>query len=195
MPSPQNWSGHGFSFDDVIEQWAEVANSLADYELVQMVVRPEDRRRAKKYLDGEIEVLEFPVNDGWARDTAPMFVVNGKGERRAVGCTFNGWGDKFEGKHQQDALIKAHLSRAMEAPMYPIDLVSEGNAGVRWRGYDSHNGPVPDEPESQSWHQPRDDRPSVERSLRYQESDLVKRRYRARPNYRRAHRRHGSLRR
>jgi agmatine deiminase len=128
MPSPQNWSGHGFSFDEVIEQWAEVANTLAEYEPVWMVVRPEDRKRANKFLDGEIELLEFPVNDGWARDTAPMFVINGKGERRAVGCTFNGWGDKFDGKHKQDALIKAHLSRAMEVPMYGVDLVSEGGA-------------------------------------------------------------------
>ncbi len=128
MPSPQNWAGHGISFDDVIEQWAEVANAVADFETVLMVVRPEDRKRAKTALNGEIELLEFAVNDGWARDIGPMFVVNGKGEQRVAGCTFNGWGDKFEGQHQHDALIKAHLCQALKAPMYPIDLVSEGGA-------------------------------------------------------------------
>ena len=128
MPSPQNWEGYGFTFDEVVEQWAEVANALAEFEPVLMVVRPEDKKLAQKHLGSEIEIMEFSVNDGWSRDIGPTFVVNGKGERRVAGCTFNGWGDKFEGMHKHDALLKGHLCKALDVPMYPVNLVLEGGA-------------------------------------------------------------------
>ena len=111
---------------------ADVANRLSECEPVLMVVHPDERRHAKLILSSEIELIDFPVNDGWLRDSGPMFVVNGKGERGVAwrggaGFTFNGWGAKFP-PDQDDAVLKARLCRHLNVPMYPIDLVLEGGA-------------------------------------------------------------------
>ncbi|MGB7325795.1 MAG: agmatine deiminase family protein [Rubripirellula sp.] len=127
MPSPQNWKGFGIPLNDVRGQWADVANKLSEHEPVLMVVRPEDRMLAKKILNSEIEFVEFPVNDGWSRDSGPMFVVNDAGQRRVAGFTFNGWGAKFPPYHD-DALLKGRLCKHLNTSMYPIDMVLEGGA-------------------------------------------------------------------
>jgi agmatine deiminase len=125
LPSPQNWGDTEIRLADVRRQWADVANKLADYEHVLMVIRPEDRLVAKRLLSGDIERVEFPVNDGWARDSGPIFLVDGKGNRRVAGFTFNGWGAKFP-PYQDDALLKARLCKHLNTPMYLIDMVLEG---------------------------------------------------------------------
>ena len=127
MPPPQNWKGYGIPLEEVRRQWANVANALAEHEHVLMVVRPEDQKKAKRVLDGEIELIEIPVNDGWSRDSGPMFVIDGKGNRRVAGFTFNGWGAKFP-PFQDDGLLKAKLCEHLSTPMYPIDFVLEGGA-------------------------------------------------------------------
>ncbi len=127
MPTMQNWKGYGIPLEDVRGQWADVANTLSEYEPVLMVVPQEELRQAKKLLAKEIKLVEFAVNDGWARDTGPMVLVNGKGERRVAGFTFNGWGAKFP-PYNDDALLKARLCHHLDLPMYPIDLVLEGGA-------------------------------------------------------------------
>ena len=37
-----------------------------------MVVDPQDRVIAKKLLSSSIELVEFPLNDGWGRDSPPL---------------------------------------------------------------------------------------------------------------------------
>jgi len=127
MPPPQNWVDAGFEAEDVREQWAEVANTVAEYEPVRMVVHPDEAREARRLLTREIELIELPVNDGWSRDAGPMIVVNDAGDRRVAGFTFNGWGEKFP-PYMDDTLLKARLAAQMNLPMYPIDLVTEGGA-------------------------------------------------------------------
>lgn len=127
MPPPQNWKDYGIPLGDVRGQWADIANGLAEFEHVLMVVRPEDRKLAKQILSSEIELVEFPVNDGWSRDSGPMFLVDGKGGRRVAGFTFNGWGAKFP-PYKDDALLKARLCKHLDTAMYPIDFVIEGGA-------------------------------------------------------------------
>lgn len=127
LPPPQNWRGTGVSIADMRAQWADVANTLSQFESVLMVVHPNDRKEARRLFSSEIEILELPVNDGWSRDSGPMFVVNKHGERRVAGFTFNGWGGKFP-PFQDDALLKAKLCAHLKTQMYPIGLVLEGGA-------------------------------------------------------------------
>ena len=127
MPPPQNWQDYGIPMADVRAQWADVANQLSEFEPVFMVVRPRDRRAVDRLLSDEIEIIELSVNDGWSRDSGPMFVVNDRGDRRVAGFTFNGWGEKFP-PFADDALLKARLCKHLDVAMYPIDLVLEGGA-------------------------------------------------------------------
>ena len=127
MPPSQILKAYGIPLDDVRDQWADVANTLNEYEPVLMVVAPKEVRDAKRLLSSDIEIVDLPVNDGWARDSGPMYVVNGKGQRRVAGFTFNGWGAKVP-HYQDDALLKARLCDHLKESMYPIDLVLEGGA-------------------------------------------------------------------
>ncbi|MEO0474789.1 MAG: agmatine deiminase family protein [Planctomycetota bacterium] len=127
MPPPQNWAGAGFKLADVRQQWADVANVIAEYEPVRMVVAPGQAAESRRVLSREIDLIELPVNDGWSRDTGPMVVVNGRGDRRVAGFTFNGWGQKFP-PYSSDMLLKARLADRFKMPMYPVDLVTEGGA-------------------------------------------------------------------
>ena len=88
FPQEQNWEDEGIG--KVRKEWVGVAHAVAGFEKVRMVVHPRDMKAAKKTLGGEIELIELRVNDGWARDTAPLFLKNEKGERRATGFIFNG---------------------------------------------------------------------------------------------------------
>jgi agmatine deiminase len=121
----QNWRGYGLKA--ARRDWARVANTLNEYEPVLMVVDPKDSRIAKKLLSADIELVEYPLNDGWSRDSAPMFVVNDAGERRASNFIFNGWGEKFP-PYSDDAKLKARLCRYLNISAYQAPLVSEGGA-------------------------------------------------------------------
>lgn len=123
FPPEQNWKDNGL--EEARDEWAEVANAIADHEPVRMVVHPHDVKVARKLLDSSIQFIELEVNDGWARDTAPLFLKNAKGERRASGMIFNGWGAKFP-PFSDDALLKAELCAQWNVPFYPIDVFGEG---------------------------------------------------------------------
>ena len=125
FPQEQNWQDEGV--ENVRKEWIAVAHAIAGHEEVRMVVHPQDMKAARKALDSAIKIIELHVNDGWARDTAPLFLKNEKGERRATGFIFNGWGAKFP-PFSADALLKARLCEKWKVPFYPIDVVSEGGA-------------------------------------------------------------------
>ncbi|MDJ0900617.1 MAG: agmatine deiminase family protein [Xenococcus sp. MO_188.B8] len=121
----QNWAGYGIK--QARQDWATVANTVSEFEPVLMVVDPQDRVIAKKLLSSSIELVELPLNDGWARDSAPLFVINDRGERRVTGFTFNGWGAKFP-PYDDDAQLRARLCEYLQVPCYEADLVLEGGA-------------------------------------------------------------------
>lgn len=125
LPPAQNWQG--FNMADVRQEWANVANTLADYETVIMVVRPDDAATARHLLSSSIEIVKIPINDGWARDSGPIVLINALGEKRVAGFTFNSWGEKFK-PYRGDALLKARLCSYLDMSFYPVDLVLEGGA-------------------------------------------------------------------
>ncbi len=125
FPQEQNWEDEGV--ESVRGEWVKTAHAILAHEPVRMVVHPRDAKAARKVLSKDIELIEMPVNDGWARDTAPLFLRNEKGERRATGFFFNGWGAKFP-PFSADALLKARLCAKWGVPFYPLDVVSEGGA-------------------------------------------------------------------
>ena len=127
MPPPQNWRGYGYSVTEVRKQWASVANKLVQYEPVLLIVSPNELNQVRSLVSRTIELVPLPLNDGWSRDSGPMFLVNDQGDRRIAGFTFNGWGGKFP-PFKDDALLKARLAHHLDIAMYPINQVMEGGA-------------------------------------------------------------------
>lgn len=125
FPSPQSWYPHQLSA--ARKEWAEVANTVAEFEPLIMAVRPQDKKTAKKLLSSQIELIEMPLNDAWSRDSGPMIVQNAYGDRRIAGFVFNGWGGKYP-PFKDDALAKGRFARYLDMEMYVSDLVLEGGA-------------------------------------------------------------------
>jgi agmatine deiminase len=78
--------------------------------------------------DLNADVVAIPLDDCWARDIAPVFVlVNGIDKLHAIDFAFNAWGEKFEpydGDASFGGAVSEHLGIAREAS----DLVLEGGS-------------------------------------------------------------------
>ena len=68
-----------------------IIREIAKSETVYVLVSEAQRTRAEELLSGDtrIRLLTIPQNDAWARDTAPTFVVNDRGELRGIDWQFN----------------------------------------------------------------------------------------------------------
>ena len=82
--------------------YAEVARCIADTEPVLMVAPPGAGDEAKRMCGGgSVEIVEWPINDSWTRDTGAIVVKDGE-RRAAVDFVFNSWGEKFK-PYDEDA--------------------------------------------------------------------------------------------
>ncbi|MEM0954038.1 MAG: agmatine deiminase family protein [Pseudomonadota bacterium] len=104
--------------------YAAVAHAIRQYEPVTMVVPPEKVAAAHKLLGSDIEIFEIPIDDSWARDSGPCFVL-GENGLAGVSFTFNAWGGKYE-PHDQDALMADRIIERIGAPVVSSALVAEG---------------------------------------------------------------------
>jgi len=102
--------------------YAQVANTVADFEPVTMVV-PDGAAaaEARTLLAGAVELLELPLDDSWMRDNGPIFTLDGSGRRAGVHFRFNAWGEKFVGWDRDEAaggvLAERYGDVAFEAPI------------------------------------------------------------------------------
>jgi agmatine deiminase len=91
---PENW-------DDVEAAratYVEVARAVARFEPVTMTANAEDERAVRRAFAGapEVDVVVVPSDDSWTRDTAPTFVVDGRGGLAGVDWGFNAYGGIYE---------------------------------------------------------------------------------------------------
>lgn len=106
--------------------WAAVANAAAGFEPVTMVVDPSAVAAAARFLSGDIELVEAPLDDFWMRDIGPTFVIGDDGALGAVDWTFNGWGATGWSTWERDAEIGATVGRVAGAEVLPSMMVNEG---------------------------------------------------------------------
>ena len=106
--------------------WAAVAHAVAEFEPVTVVVHPDQRAVAGRYLSGNVDIIEAPINDAWMRDIGPTFVHAEDGSVAAVDWVFNGWGAQDWAQWDLDATIARVVAAAAGTPVIPSDLVNEG---------------------------------------------------------------------
>ena len=108
--------------------WAAVANAVADFEPVIMLVDPSETARARRMLNGEIELLEAPLDEFWMRDHGPTFVLDAErpGVLGAVDWIFNGWGAPAWAQWHKAAENARTIAEAVGAELVSSLLVNEG---------------------------------------------------------------------
>ncbi len=89
-----------------------------------MVCGDEAEAAARTRLDGVagVEIVRALFGDIWLRDTGPIF----RGDGRAAGFRFNGWGGKYE--LEGDDQVAAQIAAASGAPLMANGFVLEGGA-------------------------------------------------------------------
>ncbi|MBT7950790.1 MAG: agmatine deiminase family protein, partial [Gammaproteobacteria bacterium] len=107
------------------QSYADVANAIARFEPVKMLMQSRYVDDARHLLGKNIEIIEMEIDDSWARDTGPNFLVNNKGELAGSCWTFNAWGNKYE-PYDQDALMGSRILELEEARIYRSELIAEG---------------------------------------------------------------------
>jgi agmatine deiminase len=106
--------------------YAEIARAIARYELVTLVVRPDDIASAIEQVGGATDIVTLEIDDAWIRDDGPIGVRAPDGNLRAVHFRFNAWGDKQI--HDADAVVGAAVARYLGLPVEEAPMVLEGGS-------------------------------------------------------------------
>jgi agmatine deiminase len=64
------------NLSEVEQGYANVANSIAQFEPVTMVADPGNLSSAKHLCGENVSVVSMPLDDSWMRDSGPSFVCN-----------------------------------------------------------------------------------------------------------------------
>ncbi len=102
---------------------------IAAYEPVSVIVREEDAAQAR-FACGRNDAIRFfeaPIDDCWARDTAPLFVTDGVGAVAGIAWQFNGWGNSVH-NYRHDAALADHVLQREKIRSFRGDMVLEGGA-------------------------------------------------------------------
>jgi agmatine deiminase len=127
MAWPARASLWGAALEAAREEYAACANAIAAFEPVLMVCAPGLGSEARARLAGAVEVVELPLDDSWLRDSGPIVVSDGAGDRAAVCFRFNAWGEKFL-PYDADALVGERLAGWLGLPARRSDMVLEGGS-------------------------------------------------------------------
>jgi len=115
------WSDHTAT----ARAYAAVAHAIARFEPVTMLVPPHALDTARNMLGSDVDIFEVPIDDSWARDSGPNFVVTDSGDLAGVCFTFNAWGGKYE-PYDQDALMAERILERLGVPAIRSSMVAEG---------------------------------------------------------------------
>lgn len=99
------WGAH---LEDAKAAFAGVARAVVGFEPVLMVAAHGDGTDAAKACGRAVDVVEWPLDDSWARDIGAIVVVDSAGQRAGADFRFNGWGEKFI-PYQEDDCFAARM--------------------------------------------------------------------------------------
>jgi predicted amidohydrolase len=129
MAWPARRSLWGKAFDRAKADYAETANTIAEFEPVTMVVQPGAADEARRALTETIDVVELPIDDSWLRDSGPIFLLGRDGSRAASVFEFNAWGERFD-PYDADAEVARKLCEQLAVPAYDAGMVLEGGSVI-----------------------------------------------------------------
>jgi agmatine deiminase len=116
----------GSLLEDARRNIALVANTIAQFEPVAMAVGPDQREGAARLCSSAISFFTVAVDDFWARDTGPSFLVREGGGLAGSAWNFNGWGDKQV--HGADAGLARRILAHVGVACFDAPMVTEGGA-------------------------------------------------------------------
>ncbi len=123
-PAIKSIYGSQDDLDAVREKIALIASTIAQFEPVVLLARPEQADDAKHWVKGNVEIWPLAVQDLWCRDSGPTFVVNDAGEMAVSELGFNGWGEKQP--HADDAKVARRMAETFGFQLFDNGIKGEG---------------------------------------------------------------------
>jgi agmatine deiminase len=111
--------------EEARQTWAAVANVVAEFEPLHMLVPPTELAEARRRLSSEVVLHEAPLDDAWYRDIGPTFVLGPAG-LGAVNWVFNGWGAQDWATWELDAVASVVATEVSGAERIDSPMVNEG---------------------------------------------------------------------
>ena len=112
--------------------FAKVANTIGKYEPMTMCVSKAQYDNARNMLADYVKVVEMSNDDSWMRDCGATFVVDDKGNKRAIDWSFNAWGGLVDGLYfpwDQDDKVAMKMSELEQVDRYRLDdFILEGGS-------------------------------------------------------------------
>ena len=111
-------------------EFVEFAITLASYQPVYVMASGLAREQAAASLDNRenIEVINIPTNDAWARDYAPTFVADlNRNRLAAINWHYNAWGGKYP-PFGDDQRVAQRVAERLAVECISPDLCFEGGA-------------------------------------------------------------------
>ncbi len=115
------------NYQEVCQGYANVANAIAAFEPITMIVNAETVSEAKQLCDPAVEVLTIPHNDAWVRDNGPTFVKQENGALLGLNWKFNAWGEKYT-PYDLDNGVAREILAHFQTPCLDVPLVLEGGS-------------------------------------------------------------------
>lgn len=116
----------GVTLAQVQQDFARVANAIARFEPVKMVVDPSAVAGAKALCGAGVELIERAVNDSWCRDSGPSFICHPQQGVAGVSWRFNAWGGKSA--HDLDESLARRVLNDLGLECFGTPLGNEGGA-------------------------------------------------------------------
>lgn len=115
--------------------YEDVIRAIARFEPVTLIVKPDLLHEvSQRFVDirSEVDFFAKEVDDSWARDVMPLFMVAGNEKLHAINWGFNAWGEKFS-PYSYDQEIAAHVIQALKEKneiesFESIDMILEGGS-------------------------------------------------------------------
>ncbi|MEM7547980.1 MAG: agmatine deiminase family protein [Pseudomonadota bacterium] len=117
--------------DDVISAIGRLAAAIAVHEPVTMCASPDQQDAVRAACGSGVEIAAIPTDDMWARDSGPVFVTDGNGNKAGVSFNFNAWGGKE--RLPADALLAARILDHIGVPQITASITGEGG-GIEYDG-------------------------------------------------------------
>jgi agmatine deiminase len=112
--------------DEARATWAAVANAVAEFEPVSMIVTSSEVAIARRLVAADVQIHVADLDDAWMRDIGPTFVRDDDGSVAAVDWVFNGWGQQEWASWEHDREIGRIVAGLAGVPVVSSDLVNEG---------------------------------------------------------------------
>ena len=109
------------------KSYVDVAHAIVKFEPVTMVVSPQHEQQARNLLGPDIDIFVCEINDSWARDAGPNFLINEQGQLAGAAFSFNAWGEHYL-PYAQDAQLGQHILHSLNLQKRVSQLVAEGGA-------------------------------------------------------------------